>query len=141
LSHVIYREFIDLGSFSIVIECEDQCNLHHYPINISKESVILNLWFGDTIFHDNRFNHFDREAQMDENAKKLKKMATWTVAVFATLFALVMTVLWIPLFNSSGSAINAIWQAFGEGWLIILIAFVLCVGTYIGYSLYLKGKK
>jgi hypothetical protein len=76
LSHVIYREFIDLGSFSIVIECVDQCNLHHYPINISKESVILNLWFGDTIFHENRFNHFDREAQMDENAKKLKKMAS-----------------------------------------------------------------
>jgi hypothetical protein len=78
---------------------------------------------------------------MNDNSKKLKRMAIWTVAIFATVFAVVMAILWIPLFNGGASAINAVGQALAAGWLIILIALVLCVGTYVGYLYYLKSKK
>lgn len=76
-----------------------------------------------------------------DNSKKLKRMAIWTVAVFATVFAVVLSILWIPLFNSGASALGAVGQAFAEGWLIFVIALILCIGTYVGYSLYLKNKK
>jgi uncharacterized membrane protein len=78
---------------------------------------------------------------MNDNSKKLKKMATWTAAIFATVFAIVMAVLWIPLFNAGASAFGAIGQAFAEGWLIILITLLLCVVTYTGYSFYSNRKK
>ena len=78
---------------------------------------------------------------MNENSKKLKKMATWTVAVFATIFAVVMTVLWIPIYGAGASAFGAIGQAFGAGWMVILLDLVLCVGTYLGYSYYVNRKK
>jgi amino acid transporter len=78
---------------------------------------------------------------MNDNSKKLKKMAIWTVAIFATIFAVVMAVLWIPLFNAGASAFGAIGQAFAEGWLIFLIALLLCVLTYAGYSYYINRKK
>lgn len=78
---------------------------------------------------------------MNDNTKKLKKMAIWTTAVFATIFAVVMAVLWIPLYNASKSAFGAIGQAFAEGWVIILITLVMCVGTYVGYSYFIDRKK
>ena len=78
---------------------------------------------------------------MNENSGKLRKMATWTVAVFATVFAVVMAALWIPIYNSGVPAFPAIGQALANGWSLILIAFVLCVGTYLGYILYINRKK
>jgi hypothetical protein len=78
---------------------------------------------------------------MIENSKKLKKMATWTIAVFATIFAVVMAVLWIPLFNAGASAFGAIGQAFGMGWPIFLIVAILCFAAYFGYKVYLGRKK
>ena len=78
---------------------------------------------------------------MNENSKKLKKMATWTIAVFATIFAIVMAVLWIPLYGVSGSAFGAIGQSFAAGWMVLLLDLVLCVGTYLGYSYYVNRKK
>ena len=78
---------------------------------------------------------------MNDNSKKLKRMAIWTVAIFATVFAVVMAILWIPLFNGGASPFGAIGQAFVEGWLIFLIALILCIGTYVGYSYFLKNKK
>jgi amino acid transporter len=81
------------------------------------------------------------EAKVKENINKLKKMATWTIAIFATIFAVVMAVLWIPIYNSGIPAISAIGQAFAEGWVIILLALVLCGGTYLGYTIYIKQKK
>ena len=77
---------------------------------------------------------------MDDRTKKIKKMATWTLAVFATVFAVVMAVLWIPLYSSGTPAFAAIGKALVEGWLMIVIALLLCVGTYLGYSLYVKRK-
>ena len=68
-------------------------------------------------------------------------MATWTMAVFATIFAVVMAVLWIPLYGAGASAFAAIGQAFAAGWMIILLDLVLCVGTYLGYSYYVNRKK
>jgi uncharacterized membrane protein len=78
---------------------------------------------------------------MNEKSKQLKRMATWTAAVFATIFAVVMTVLWIPLFNAGATAFEAIGKAFTEGWLLIVISLVLCVGAYMGYSMYINRKK
>ena len=77
----------------------------------------------------------------DKKKKQLRNMATWSVAVFATIFAVVMAVLWIPLFNAGSPAFKAVVQAFAAGWVPILLALVLCVGTYIGYSFYLGRKK
>jgi hypothetical protein len=78
---------------------------------------------------------------VDNNVSKLKKMATWTVAVFATIFAVVMAVLWIQLYTAGFPALTALKQALGEGWVMILIALVLCAGTYYGYFLYINRKK
>jgi hypothetical protein len=36
---------------------------------------------------------------------------------------------------------TALGQAFGEGWLMILITLVLCIGTYFGYFFYINRKK
>jgi cytochrome c oxidase assembly factor CtaG len=71
---------------------------------------------------------------MNENAKKLKKMATWTIAIFAAILAIVLAVLWIINFPISNSA-------FKLGWPILLLDLVLCAGVYVGYSSYLKNKK
>jgi zinc transporter ZupT len=78
---------------------------------------------------------------MNDNSKKLKRMATWTIAVFATIFAIVMAVLWIPLFNNGASAFAAIGQAFAAGWLIFVVVAVLCIAAYFGYKYYLDRKK
>lgn len=77
----------------------------------------------------------------DKNKKKLRNMASWSVAVFATVFAVVMAVLWIPLFYAGNSAFAAIGKAFTEGWIPIVLALGLCVGTYAGYYIYLGHKK
>jgi hypothetical protein len=78
---------------------------------------------------------------MDEKQKKLKKMATWTVAVFATIFAVTFAVLWLPVYKTSNSALSAIGAIFSEAWLIIVIDLVLCVGAFFGYKFYLSSKK
>ena len=78
---------------------------------------------------------------MNDNSKKLKKMAIWTIAVFATIFALVMAVLWIPLYNAGATAFGAIGQAFTAGWVFFLLIAVLCIAFYFVYKLYLNRKK
>jgi membrane protease YdiL (CAAX protease family) len=78
---------------------------------------------------------------MDEKSKKMKRMAIWAFAVFAAVFAIVMAVLWIPLYNGGASAVTAIGQAFAAGWVFILVVAVLCIGTYFGYKVYLNNKK
>jgi hypothetical protein len=79
---------------------------------------------------------------MNDNSKKLKKMATWTIAIFATIFAVFMALFWLinyPL--TRGSAWKGLGAAFGSGWPIFLITAVLCLGTYFGYKIYLDRKK
>lgn len=78
---------------------------------------------------------------MNDNSLKIKKMASWTLAVFATIFAVVMTVLWTPLYTSGTPTLIAIGKAFAEGWLMILIAIAVSVGIYLGYSFYINRMK
>jgi hypothetical protein len=69
-------------------------------------------------------------------------MAMWTITVFVVIFAIVMAVLWIPLFNVPGaSALGAVGQAFAAGWVIFVVVAVLCFATYFGYKYYLNSKK
>lgn len=79
---------------------------------------------------------------MKDNSKQLKKMATWTIAVFATVFAVFMALFWLLAYpTTGGSAWNILGAAFGTGWPIFVIAAVLCFGAYFGYKLYLDRKK
>jgi hypothetical protein len=78
---------------------------------------------------------------MDEKSKKLRKMATWTIAVFATFFAVTFAVLWLPLYKTSSSAIAAIGSIFSSAWPIIVIDLVVCAGVFFGYKFYLQRKK
>lgn len=78
---------------------------------------------------------------MDDKKKKLKKMATWTMAIFATIFAVTIVVLWLPLYNAGAGALGAIGQAFAAGWPVLLVDLVLCAGVYFGYKFLLDKKK
>ena len=79
---------------------------------------------------------------MDENKLKLKRMAVWTIVIFAAIFASVLAALWLALFNlGGGSAVGALAGAFSSGWPILLIDLVLCGGVYFGYRYYLKRQK
>ncbi len=78
---------------------------------------------------------------MDDKSKKLKRMVVWTIAIFAAIFAVVMAVLWIPLYNAGASAFGAVGQAFAAGWVIFLVVAVLCIAAYFGYKYYLNTKK
>jgi hypothetical protein len=78
---------------------------------------------------------------MDEKKKKLKKIATWMIAVFATIFAVTVAVLWLPLYPQSTSAMNSLGMVFAAGWPVLLADLVLCLAAYFGYKLYLDKKK
>ena len=78
---------------------------------------------------------------MDEKKSKLKKVATWIVAVFATIFAVTFAVLWLINFPTSGSGVGAIGTIFSQAWLIVVLDFVLCLGAFFGYKFYLDAKK
>ena len=79
---------------------------------------------------------------MNDKPKQLKKMATWTIAVFATVFAVFMALFWLLVYPvTSGSVWNVLGAALSAGWLIFVLAAVLCFGTYFGYKLYLDRKK
>jgi hypothetical protein len=79
---------------------------------------------------------------MNDKSIKLKKMATWTIAVFATVFAVFMALFWMLVYpGTSGSVWNALSEALSAGWLVFLIAAVLSLVTYFGYKLYLDRKK
>jgi len=78
---------------------------------------------------------------MDDKEKKIKRMAVWTIAIFATIFASVMAALWIVIFTGGKSAGAALRQAFGAGWPILLVDLVLCAGVYFGYTYFINRKK
>jgi len=76
---------------------------------------------------------------MDEKRLKLKRMAVYTIVIFAAIFASVLAALWIALYNlGGGSAVGALAEAFSTGWPILLIDLVLCGGVYFGYRYYLN---
>jgi hypothetical protein len=79
---------------------------------------------------------------MEENKSKLRKMAVWTIVIFAAIFASVLAALWIALYNmGAATAISALGLAFGSGWPILLIDLILCAGVYFGYRYFLLHKK
>jgi hypothetical protein len=79
---------------------------------------------------------------MDEKKSKVKRMAVWTIVIFAAIFASVLAALWIALYNvGGGSASTALGQAFAAGWPILLIDLLLCAGVYFGYRYFLDRQK
>lgn len=78
---------------------------------------------------------------MDEKSNKLRRMAAWTIAIFATILAVAFAVLWLPIYPQSRDAMAAIGQVFASGWLILVLDLVLCVAVFIGYRLYLNNQK
>jgi hypothetical membrane protein len=78
---------------------------------------------------------------MDDKKKKLRRMATWTVAIFATIFAVTFAVLWLPFYGATGNAISAIGNVFAVAWPVLLLDLVLCAGLFFGYSAYVNRKK
>jgi len=79
---------------------------------------------------------------MNDKSKKLRKMATWTIAVFATVFALSTAVLWLLKYPiTTGSNWNVLGAVLASGWLIYVVAAILCIAAYFGYKYYLDRKK
>jgi hypothetical protein len=79
---------------------------------------------------------------MDDKTKKLKKMATWTIAVFATIFAVTTAVLWLVTYpTTTGNSWTVLGAVIKSGWLIYVLDVVLCVVAYFGYKLYMDRKK
>ena len=76
---------------------------------------------------------------MDENKKKLRKMAIWMIAVFATAFAIILTVLYLLYLNSGMG--SPLLLALGSGWWLILLVGGICIAVYFVYKLLLNRKK
>jgi polyferredoxin len=76
---------------------------------------------------------------MDENKKKLRRMAIWMIAVFAAAFAIVLTVLYLLYLNSGMG--NPLLLALGSGWWLILLVGVICIAVYFVYKFLLNRKK
>ena len=76
------------------------------------------------------------------NSKKLKSMATWTIAVFATVLAVFMALFWLLNYLvTGGSEWSVLGAAIASGWPIFLIAAVVCFIIYSGYKYFLSRKK
>ena len=78
---------------------------------------------------------------MDAKKTKLRSMAVWTVAIFATILAVAFAILWLPIYPQSHSAVTALGKVFSTGWLILVLDLVLCAGVYLGYRAYLNNQK
>ena len=52
---------------------------------------------------------------MDANSKKLKTMATWTIAVFAIVFAVFMSLFWLLNYKLDDTVWNVLLAAFSTG--------------------------
>ena len=76
---------------------------------------------------------------MDENKKKLRRMAIWMIAVFAAAFAIILTVLYLLYLNSGMG--SPLLLALGSGWWLILLVGAICIAVYFVYKLLLTRKK
>jgi hypothetical protein len=77
---------------------------------------------------------------MDQAKTKIKRMATWTVAIFATVLAVTLAALWLFMFPQSESAVAALGNVIVAAWPILLIDLVVCTGLFVGYSAYVRRK-
>lgn len=77
-----------------------------------------------------------------DNKKKLNRMASWTIAVFATILAMMMAVMWLISYpNVGNTAFQVLEYILGTIWYIVGLVAVLCIVVYSIYFLYLKNKK
>lgn len=74
---------------------------------------------------------------MDEKKKKLRRMAIWTIAVFSTAFAIVLTVLYLVAVRLGGTIIDAL----ASGWWLVLLLGVICIVVYYIYKLIVNKNK
>ena len=75
---------------------------------------------------------------MDYKQRKLNRMATWTITVFATAFAVVMSVMWLVKYPvTTGSTFHVVMSVLGSVWIIVLLTALLCILAYFVYSFYL----
>jgi len=81
------------------------------------------------------------EVPMDEKSNKLRKMAAWTIAIFATILAIAFAVLWLPIYPQSNNAMAALGQVFASGWLVLVLDLVLCAGVYFGYRYFVNSQR
>ena len=77
---------------------------------------------------------------MDEKKKKLRRMATWTIALFGAILAVAFGVLWL-VNQDAGSKTAVLGQVLKSGWLVLLVDLVLCGGVYVVYNLVVNRKK
>ena len=78
---------------------------------------------------------------MDEKNIKLRKMAAWTIAIFATILAIAFALLWLPIYPQSNNAMAALGQVFASGWLVLVLDLVLCAGVYFGYRYFVNSQR
>jgi hypothetical protein len=82
-----------------------------------------------------------RRSGMDYKQRKINRMATWTITVFATAFAVVMSVMWLVKYPiTAGSSFHIVMEVLGSVWVIVLVTAVLCILAFIGYSYYLDRR-
>ncbi len=78
---------------------------------------------------------------MDEKSNKLRKIGAWTLAVYATVFAVTFATLWLAYYKTLNSELVTIWKIFSTAWGILLADFVLCAGVFMAYKMYLKKRR
>jgi hypothetical protein len=78
---------------------------------------------------------------MDDRKKRMRRMAVWTITVFATVFSVTMALLWLVVWPLSGERINSVGMALSIGWPIYLVVGLFCIAAFIAYRLYLDRKK
>lgn len=78
---------------------------------------------------------------MDYKQTKLNRMAAWTITVFATAFAVVLSVMWLVEYPiTAGSTFQVLMEILRSVWVIVLVTDVLCILAYFVYSFYLDRR-
>ena len=78
---------------------------------------------------------------MDSRDKRTRRMAIWTITVFATVFSVIMAVFWLFFWPTTGDRLEAISLSLGSGAPIFLVVGFLCLATYFGYHMFISRKK
>jgi hypothetical protein len=68
-------------------------------------------------------------------------MAIWTITVFATVFSIIMALMWLLFWPSTGDRITAVTLALRAGAPIFLVVGFLCLATFIAYQFFAGRKK
>lgn len=77
---------------------------------------------------------------MDDTKRRIQRMAVWTVTVFATVFSVTMTLLWMLFSPLGGTPLQGIWLALSFGWPVFLASAGLCAGAFFLYRFLIHRK-